>query len=193
MILDNLLALSGANPASGISNTDGTDSPTTGTQTSATIVDIGIGLQTTTNPSGLAIPGVAAGAGARDLGVGDKPSLKLLVETVAYTSGGTTIQVQFTGAPDNGSGAPGTFTVYASSFAIPVANASVIGAQLFDIDIPRPPPGVALPRYWQLQYVSTGTFVGLKVKAFVILDRFDQPGSQSGILSGYVPGITIPN
>ena len=193
MILDNLLSLTGATPASGISNADGTDSPTTGTQTSAAIVDIGIGLQTTTNPSGLAIPGVAAGAGARDLGIGDDPALKLLVETVAYTSGGTTIQIQFTGAPDNGSGAPGTFTVYASGLAVPVANASVIGTHLFDIDIPRPPPGVALPRYWQLQYVSTGTFVGLKVNGKVVLDRWDQIVATGGAPSGYPAGINIAN
>src|SRR5258706_14454961 len=40
------------------------------------IIDLRVGLQTTSNPSGLAIPGVAAGGGARGPRVWDKPSLQ---------------------------------------------------------------------------------------------------------------------
>lgn len=168
------------------------DSPTTGTQTSGNIVDIGVGLQTTANPSGLAIPGVAAGAGARDLGIGDDPAMKILVEVVTTFTGGTSLAINVQGAPDNGSGAPGAFTTYASGPVIAEAQL-IAGAQLFDIDIPRPPAGVALPRYLQLQYVTVGTHGAGTLKAWAVLDRFDQIGSNTGILSGYVPGVTVPN
>lgn len=170
------------------------------------IIDLGLGLQTTSNPSGLAIPGVAAGGGARDLGVGDDPSLKILVEvvgTVGFTSAGTTTaQIQILGAPDNGSGAPGAFTVYASGPVITTVSGGVqqpagaAGGQLCNLDLPRQPEGVAMPRYLELQIVTTGTGTGnpnTLLDASIVVDRFDQPFGTTGILSGYVPGITIPN
>ncbi len=166
------------------------------------VVDLGIGLQTTSNPSGLAIPGVAQGGGARDIGVGDKPSMKLLVEIIgAFTSAGTTTaQIQILGAPDNGSGAPGSFTVYASGPTITTVSGGtpqgggLVGAHLCDLDIPRQPDGVAMPRYLEVQIVTTGTLTGSPtIAAHIVLDRFDQPWSAAGFISGYVPGITIPN
>lgn len=183
MILDNLLAFE---PLAGTT-------VTTGTNSSANIVDIGVGLQAAANPSGLAIPGVAAGGGARDLGIGDAPALKLLVEVVAAPSGGTSLQVNIQGAPDSGSGTPGSFTTYATGFAVPTASI-LVGTHLFDIDIPRPPPGVALPRYFQLQYIVVGTFSpGATLRSYIVGDRWDQIISTAGLPSGYPAGINIAN
>jgi hypothetical protein len=163
------------------------DVPTV-TAVSGNIVDIGIG--SLANP---AIPSDAAGGGARDLGIGDQPSLKLLVEVTAAFAGGTSLQVQVQGAPDNGAGAPGAFTTMASGPVVALAQL-IQGAQICDLDIPRPAPGQVLPRYLQLNYVIVGTMSGGgTLKAWAVLDRFDQIGSQTGLLSGYVPGITIPN
>jgi hypothetical protein len=200
MILDRLFQFTGfpGGTAPAVAgNADGSDSPTTGTQASSGIVDIGVGFAAGTapngNPFGLAIPGNAAGGGARDLGIGDDPALKLLVEVIAPFAAGTSLQINIQGAPDNGSGAPGTFTVYASGPVVLLANI-VPGTHLFDIDIPRPAPGVALPRFLELGYVSVGTFTGGgSIKAWAVLDRADQIVSPTGALSGYVPGITIPN
>ena len=168
------------------------DSPTTGTQVSGNAVYIGVGLQGAANPSGLAIPGVAAGAGARDLGIGDDPALKVLVEVLTAFTGGTSLQVNLQGAPDSGTGTEGTYTTYVSGPVIAEANL-IVGSRLLEIDIPRPPAGVALPRYLRLQYVTVGTHGAGSLKGWAVLDRFDQPLGTTGALSGYVPGITIPN
>jgi hypothetical protein len=186
MILDSFAQFTGGSASPG--NNDGsTDSPTTGTQTSSNQWDLGVG--TTSNP---ALPSFASGGGARDLAVGDKPSLKILVEVTTAFTGGTNLQVNLQGAPDNGSGAPGSFTTFITGPTVVEANL-VIGARLLEIDLARPPAAVAIPRFLQLQYVSSGTHGAGKLRGNVILDRFDYPGSQTGVLSGYTPGITIAN
>lgn len=186
MILDFLDQFTGGTTGVGNSNNI-SDSPTTGTQVSSFEVDLGVG--TAGNP---AIPSFAAGGGARDLGVGDKPSLKVSVEVLTAFTGGTSLAVNFQGAPDNGSGAPGTYTTYVTGPVVAEA-ALVAGARLLEIDVPRPPAGVVLPRFWRLQYVTVGTHGAGALRGNVVLDRFDQPGSQTGVLSGYPPGLTIPN
>ena len=168
------------------------------------IVDLGLGLQTTSNPTGIAIPGVAAGGGARDIGVGDDPSMKILVDVMgAFASAGTTtIQLFLLGAPDNGSGAPGAFTVFASGPTITTVSGGTVqgggsvGAHLMDLDVPRQPDGTAMPRYLKMQLTTTGTGTGnpnTLLYAGIVIDRWDQPWGPTGIPSGYVPGITIPN
>jgi hypothetical protein len=174
-----------------------------GTLTSVNTIDIGVGLELVANPSGIAIPGVAAGGGARDLGAGDDPALKILVQltAAAASAGTTTIQIQVQGAPDDGTGEPNAsaWSIYAQSDVIALVTATVVqpggilGARLFDIDFPRPKPGVALPRYWRLQYVTTGTGTGGTIASYVVLDRIDQITYPGGQLGGYPPGITIPN
>src|SRR5215813_4954309 len=98
MILDSFLQFTGF-PATGGIVVTGTnyDLPTTGTQNSSNILDL--------HMSG--IPVLANLQGARDLGVGDNPALKMLVQVVTAITGGTSLQVVLQGAPDNGSGAPG--------------------------------------------------------------------------------------
>lgn len=181
MILDGLLRWTGA--SGGVGNNDGaTDSPTTGTQVSSNIFDIGI--------SGL--PVSASGGGARDLGIGDDPAMKLLVIVTTTFTGGTSLQVNIQGAPDNGSGSPGAFTTMLSGAV--VAEASLIqGARLLDDDMPRPVPGQALPRFLQLQYVSVGTHGAGKLNGYMVLDRVDLPAQANAVLGGYPPGITIAN
>ena len=98
MILDSLWLFSGGTGGTG--NADGaTDSPTTGTQVSSNIVDVGM------------IGGIPASAtnagGGRDLGIGDDPAMKLMVTvTVAFT-GGTSLIVAIQTAPDAGNNTPG--------------------------------------------------------------------------------------
>src|SRR5215469_13751774 len=84
MIIDGALQFTGT---AGIAGS--TDSPTTGTQQSTNVVDL---------------------LNARDLGIGDDPALKLLIQIIATFTGGTSLDVQLQGAPDNGSGLPGTYT-----------------------------------------------------------------------------------
>ena len=100
MILDNLLTFTGTSNGAtgGITAGAQTDLPTTGTQAASNILDLG----------GPALPGSANGGGARDLGIGDNPALKLSALVTTAITGGTSLQLQLQGAPDNGSGAPGS-------------------------------------------------------------------------------------
>ena len=189
MILDRFMQFTGG--SGGIpGNADGaTDSPTTGTQVSSQQIDVGVG--TSAAP---ALPSDAAGGGYRDLGIGDDPAMKLLLEVTTAFTGGTSLQINLQAAPDNGSGAPGAFTTW---WGTPVYTEAqlVVGARLWDIDWPRPPAAVAQGRFFQLQYVSVGTHGAGALVGNAVLDRIDQifNAANNQTLGGYQPGITIPN
>lgn len=159
-----------------------------GTQASTNVLDYGIA-------SG--IPSSANGGGARDMGVGDDPALKLVViVTTTFTSGGAgTLAVALQGAVDNGAGVPAAFSTWWSSptYALATLNA---GSRLLDIDFPRPPDGIAVPRFVRLLYtVGAATMTAGNVSAFVVLDRPDQmyQSTDNSILGGYPAGINIAN
>lgn len=182
-ILDSLLLFTGG--TGGVGNGDGaTDSPTTGTQNSSNILDLRV-------VSG--IPTSANGAGARDLGVGDDPSLKLQIQVTTNFVGGTSLGIVLQGAPDNGSGAPGTWTTMYTGPVVALASL-IQNFRLADIDMPRVVPGQALPGFLRLSYVTVGTFTGGKIEGMIVLDRQDQvQGTATGALSGYPVGITVAN
>lgn len=184
MILDSLLFFTGG--TGGVGNGDGlTDSPTTGTQNSSNVIDLAGPALPASQTTPFAAPG-------RDLGIGDDPALKLhVLVTVAFTSG-TNLQVGFQGAPDNGSGLPGSYTTYALGPTVVEANL-VAGVRVLEIDYPRPDPASVPPRFIRLTYVSSGTHTAGKIEGMIVLDRFDQPLDSKGTLGAYLPGITIAN
>jgi Bbp16-like protein len=185
MILDGLLTFTGSsNGATGtIANGPQTDAPTTGTQDSSNIIDLGL----------LGIPTSANGGGARDMGIGDKPSLKLSALVTAAFTGGTSLAVQLQGAPDNGSGAPGSWTVMWASPAAVLEAALVQGAQLANVDVPRVIFEQVLPRFLKMTFVSVGTHTAGSVEAQIVIDRDDQIIGPAGNMSGYQAGITVAN
>jgi hypothetical protein len=159
-----------------------------GTQPSANTLDYGI-------TSG--IPTSANGGGARDMGIGDDPALKFLVQvgTTFTSAGAATLSVAIQGAPDNGSGAPGAFTTWwvSPAYALATLNA---GSRLLDMDFPRPPDGIAVPRYVRLLYtVAAATFTAGTISGYVVLDRDDQMynGTDNAIMGGYPAGINVAN
>lgn len=173
MILDGLLQFSGANG----------DSPTA-TGVSTNIIDLHMA----------GIPVLAAGQGARDIGIGDDPAMKLLVLVTAAFTGLTSLQVALQGAPDNGAGAPGAFVTWWLSPAVALASLTA-GARLYDMDMPRPPAGVVEPRFLQMAYTIAGSGTGGTLKAFIVLDRHDQfyNALANNILGGYPPGVVVTN
>lgn len=182
MILDSLLLFTGG--TTGVGNSDGaTDSPTTGTQNSSNVIDLGIVL---------GIPSYANGGGARDMGVGDDPALKLMVQVTTAFVDGTSLQIQLAGAPDDGTGVPGSYTVMYTGPAVLEANL-IAGARIADIDVPRVIPGQALPRFLRLNYVTSGTHTAGKVEGTIVIDRDDQIKGTTGKLSGYPAGLNVAN
>lgn len=175
MILDSLLMFSNAQAV-------------TVTAVSTNIIDLGI-------TSG--VPASSAGGGARDIGIGDDPAMKLLVQVVTtFTAGGAaTLTVALQGAIDNGSGSPAAFSTWWSSPAYAVAGLNA-GSRLLDMDMPRPPDGIAIPRFLQLNYtVATGPMTAGNLSAFIVLDRMDQSyqSTDNSVLGGYPAGVTVAN
>lgn len=187
MIIDGFFLFTGtSNGATGtIANAANTDAPTTGTQDSSNIVDIGIKA---------GIPGSAnsAGGGARDLGIGDKPGLKVLAQVTTAFTGGTSLVVQLQGAPDNGSGTPGSWVVLWASNVIAEANLTP-GADIANVFFPQPEPGQPLPRFLKMTFVSVGTHGAGAIEAAIVLDQISQIQSTTGALSGYPAGLNVAN
>ena len=189
MILDTNLLFTGTSSGAsgGITSTNTTDAPTTGTQTASNVIDLGLG--TSSNPG---IPSFANGGGARDISTGDDPQLKMLaVVTTAFT-GGTSLQLVLAGAPDNGSGSAGSYTTMWTSAAYAEADLDS-GAMLANISVPGLVPGQALPRFLRLQFVTSGTHTAGAVCCGVVIDRFDQVRGTDSKLSGYPAGINVQN
>lgn len=183
MILDNLLAF---DPIATPNNFAGVVAGTT--VVSQNVLDLHI--------SG--IPVLANLSGARDIGIGDDPALKLLVQvSTVFTSGGAaTLTISLQGATDNGSGAPNAFSTWWSSPAYALATIAVQGARLYDMDMPRPPDGIAVPRFLRMAYVTAGaTFTAGQLVAFIVLDRHDLMYQSTGnaVLGGYPAGVTVAN
>lgn len=153
----------------------------TASAASTNVLDLGIN-------SG--VPNSAAGGGARDLGIGDDPALKLLIISngaFASADGTATLNIQFQGAPDNGSGAPGTYTTYAESGALTITQLNSYpggvaqGVKLFRIDVPEREAGSPLPRYYRLNYVvGTENFTAGTVQAYMTTNVDASPAYPSG-------------
>lgn len=185
MILDSLLLWTGTSQGAsgGITSTSNTDAPTTGTQAASNILDLGVA-------SG--VPSSANGAGARDLGIGGNPVLWLWAAVAVAFTGGTSLQLQLQGAPDNGAGAEGSYTTMWASPAYAEADLDV-GAQLANTSVPRVIPGQVLPRFLKLNFITVGTHTGGTVGAGIVLDRFDQIQGSDSALSAYRAGLTVAN
>jgi hypothetical protein len=131
---------------------DAGDTPTsTGSSVSTNVIDLGV---------------------ARDIGGAVTDQLMLLCEVVtAFTSGGSaTLQVQFQTAPDNGSGAPGSWSTLAQSDAIAVA--SLVQGYKF---LPGELPG-GTQRFLRLNYVvGTAAMTAGTLKAGLVPSLDVQP------------------
>jgi hypothetical protein len=122
----------------------------------------------------------------RDIGVGDGLVLIVGVLTTYSTGSSPTLQINFQAAPDNGSGAPGSFTTIVSS---PVYTAAQLlaGTELLRMDVPLLSPSNLgmVPKFLQLQYVvGTAAFTTGAIYAAITRDR-TALGPYMGYQSGY--------
>jgi len=149
MILDRSLCFDGGD--------NNTFAAITVTRDSTDVIDVGISGQT---------------GHARDMGIG--MDLQLLVLSNRLFAGGTSVQISLQGAPDNGSGAQGTYAIFAQTPAITLAQLNATPGMLFPIALPRPPyGGFGLPRFFKLVYTVSGTFTAGAVLAHLLLNRED--------------------
>lgn len=131
-------------------------------------------------------PGRDIGGGSAS---GPTPMLMVVVTTAFVSAGGALLNVQFQGAPDDGTGAAGTYATYAESGTVAVASLAA-GNLIFNIDVPRilplPNTPALLPRFIRLNYVVTvSSFSAGKLAAYVVLST-DAP-------TQYLPGVTVAN
>lgn len=118
---------------------------------------------------------------ARDMGIGDTPALKLLVQVIQAFAGGTSLAVKLQGSTDNV-----TYTDMPAATPTALTLGSLTaGARILDVDVPRPSVGQALPRYLRLLYTTVGTHTLGTVTAAIVLDRQDYVA--------YPPGLVINN
>ena len=129
----------------------------------------------------------------RDLEPGK--DLDLLIMSNLLFAGGTSINVQFQGAPETalGSGVPGTFATFAETGALTTAVLNQGNAQnidVFSINVPgRVASGGSLtfPRFLQINYVVTGTYTAGAMGASILL------GDSRDALPAYNPGVIVNN
>lgn len=165
MVIDGNLVFTGVAGAA-VSPTTGVDSPTTGTQQSTNVIDL---------------------VNARDMGIGDDPSLELLVQVITTFTGGTSMNVSLQGSVDNS-----TYTTMWTSPTYLEADL-LAGRYLSNITVPRivlptpnaPSSAQALPRYLRLSWTSAGTHGAGALYGAIVIDRQDQ--------ISYPPGVVIAN
>lgn len=142
------------------------------------------------------IPVLSNLQGARDIGAAGTKLKLFAVVTTTFTSGGAgTLQIALQGATDNGSGAPATYATWWTSpaYALAALNA---GSRLLDMDMPRPPDGIAVPRFLRLNWIIAGaTMTAGVVAAYIVLDREDYmyQSTDNSIRGGYPAGINVAN
>jgi hypothetical protein len=145
---------------------------------------------TSTAVSNIIDLGVAQG---EDLGIAER-SLKFAIYTSAAftTTNSATLTVQVQGAPDDGTGNPGSFLTYVET---PAMAASLLtyttanGGVKIPLDLPHRSLAALkiLPRFLQLNFVvGTGVFSAGKLNAYLVIDRDDW--SMGQYKSGYTVG-----
>ena len=147
------------------------------------------------DPAGTAITATAVSTNVIDVGVGrdmgiGRPLQVTVTSNGLFAAGGAaTLQIQLEAAPDNGSGAPGTYDVLAETEALSIAQLNSLTFQkisLVGFMLPDRAPGDSLPRFYRLNYVvATGPFTAGAVEAFINLSREQLPL--------YPSGFTVPN
>lgn len=125
---------------------------------------------------------------AGDYGIaGEDHPLKVSVfgDGLFAAAGAAALDIAVQGAPDNGSGAPGTYSTYATLNTLTLAE--LANKMLWLIDLPTRRIGAAFPRFLRLYYtVATGPMTAGSVQAYLNLGVDDAPAYPSGFSTTYI-------
>ena len=116
----------------------------------------------------------------RDMGIGDNPSLKLLVqvEEAFTTTNSATLGVALQGSTNN----TNWTTMLSSPQSTMTPGTLIAGARLFEVDVPRPAPNEAIPQYLRILYTANvGVFSTGSITAAIVIDRQDWVSYPAGI------------
>ncbi len=139
-----------------------------------------VSLATVTATTGSSVINLGA---ARDLGIGSGeavPKVACIIGTaITSSSAGLRINMQFQGSTDSTN-----WTTYVESGAL-ATSAFTASSIVFPIDVPQRPAGAALPTYYRLNAVLTGTTVESissgTILAGIVIDRdADNAGKNYG-------------
>ena len=123
----------------------------------------------------------------RDISPGTPVYLNIISNGAFAAAGAATLTIEFQGAPNSG-GSPGSWTTYASTPALSIAQMNSALSHVFPIAVPSPPSGaVSTPRFYKLVYtVATGPFTAGAILAFLSHSRFGMKYYASGYSNSYV-------
>lgn len=132
------------------------------------------------------VPGQADGFGVG----GKRPELNVTIGTALATGSAATLNVQWQGAPDNGSGSPGTWQTFGESGEITAAQGTA-GAVIARLPFLPPFPLNERPRFLRLNFaIPAGTTftAGTIASAVVVTTRDDwyvgqQPANYTAVRS----------
>lgn len=117
----------------------------------------------------------------RDMGIGYPLPILVQVISAFQTANAATLNAALQGSTNNA-----TWTTMIQGPAAVAAAALGVGARILEVNVPRPAPGQAIPRYLRILYtVGTGIFTAGMVTAGIVLDRQDYVA--------YPPGTVVNN
>lgn len=126
---------------------------------------------------------------AQDMGIGDGeaiPKLAICIGT-AFTSSSSGLRLNF---QIQGSTDSSTWTTYAETGAL--ATSSLLANTLvFPIDLPVRPAGAALPQYYRLNAVESGTTVESISSGTILAGLVIQRSDSDATLGQYKSGFTV--
>lgn len=123
-----------------------------------------------------------------DMGIGDGeavPKLAIYIGTgVTWATGTGTLQMAFQGSTDSNN-----WTTYVQNAATSTASWTA-GSQIMPIDVPKRPPGIALPQYYRLQLTTSGgvNISSGSILAGIVIQRDDSADTLGQYKSGFTVG-----
>jgi hypothetical protein len=134
-----------------------------------------------TPPSIWGTPSVFGAPDAMGVG-GARPELNITTGSVAFSGGGTSVNIALQGAIDNGSNQPGTWNTFVESGLILTANLTA-NTVVFRCPWLPPFPANLRPRFLRLLFTPAGTYTAGSIASALVTtvrdDQFNKYGAKN--------------